>query len=119
MRLSASDEASYPPKAVQGDCPVCQRPLGLGGIDCVSDMRKRWFHHHCQMEMIVQTANQNAKPTGNMQVSSLDRASRAAGNFLEKSGITDMALMSYEDWRLFIEATCKAYVQLEDDEIPF
>ena len=50
---------------------------------------------------------------------SIDRASQAAGQFLEKSNITDMALMSYEDWRSFIETICKAYAYLEDDEIPF
>ncbi len=114
MRLSASDESNYPPRVVEGDCPVCQKPLGLGGIDCVPTAKKRWFHHQCQMEMIMPTI---AAQT--LTLESLDRASRAAGNFLEKSNITDMALMSYEDWRSFIETICKAYAYLEDDEIPF
>ena len=126
--LSVSDKRNYPPRVVEGNCPVCQKPLGLGGIDCVPAMKNRWFHHECQMEMIMPTptaatpatpATTDVSTTQTLNLQSLDRASMAAGKFLEKSGITDMQLMSYEDWRAFIETICKAYVELEGDEIPF
>lgn len=120
MRLSACDENNYPPKTVDGDCPVCSKPLGLGGIDCAPTAKKIWYHHNCQMEMIMQSSTSERAPTTtNMEMTSIKRASIAAGEFLDKSGTTDMALMSYEDWCEFIATICHAYTHLEDDEIPF
>jgi hypothetical protein len=98
-----------------GLCAVCRRePRGFGWFDAafrVSDPRRdtsrRWFCSRVCQD-ICHRRRGMIDPTPNEQAA-MEAGGAAGGELLESLGKTDLARLTVEEWRAFIEAVVTGY----------